>query len=177
MEGGKVRREEVTEGNGRDSEAVALIRFFSRRVGGLVAVERLRVTVRGDLPKPVRFLFGESPVQRRGAGAQESGMSREDEDKGEEKGETDGLGVALRGVDVHPKWTEEGGGDDSSSSSADVKPSASESSPALRSLSIKGRRDGVRAKVRTGRGGRGEWSIGDRPGVSEHLIGTGGVKR
>jgi hypothetical protein len=35
---------------------------------------------------------------------QDSGTSREDEvDKGEEKGELDGLGVALGGVDVHPR--------------------------------------------------------------------------
>ena len=35
---------------------------------------------------------------------QESGASREDEtDRGEEKGETDGLGVPLKGVDVQPR--------------------------------------------------------------------------
>ena len=39
--------------------------------------------------------------QRRDAGVQESGMSREEEDKGEEKGESEGGDVPLRGVDVH----------------------------------------------------------------------------
>jgi hypothetical protein len=72
---------------------------------------------------------------------QDSGTSREDEvDRGEEKGEVDVLGVALGGVDVHPRWIEEGGGEDSSSSISDPKPSSSESSVTLRSFSKKGRR-------------------------------------
>ena len=79
---------------------------------------------------------------------QKNGASREDEtDKGEEKGETDGLGVALRGVDVKPRWIEEGGGEVLSSPFSDIRPSLSESSVTVRSFSRKGRRGGMRAKV------------------------------
>jgi len=75
-----------------------------------------------------RFLVGERSEWCKVAGAPESGTSRDEADKGEEKGETDGLGVALRGVDVHPKWIEEGGGEVSLSPFPGAKPSSSESS-------------------------------------------------
>ena len=122
---------------------MVLRRLFSRAYGGLTAVgRRFRV-----LAEPGRFL-GEGSECRKGVAVQEGGASREDEtDKGEEKGETDGLGVALRGVDVHPRWIEKGGGEVFSSPFSDIRPSSSESSMIARSFSRKGRRGGVRAKV------------------------------
>jgi hypothetical protein len=87
---------------------------------------RFRVTAKDGVLEDGSFLVEDESGRCRGAGVQESGISREDEaDKGEEKGEIDGRGVALRGVEVHPRWIEEEGGEDSSSK---IKSSSSESS-------------------------------------------------
>jgi hypothetical protein len=99
-----------------DSGVVTLRRLFSLRVGHLTDAERFKVTAKDGIVEDGSFLVEVGSGRWGDAGVQESGISREDEaDKGEEKGELDGLGVALRGVDVHPIWIEEEGGEDSSS--------------------------------------------------------------
>jgi hypothetical protein len=65
---------------------------------------RFRDTVKDGIVRDISFLDGIGSGRCGEAGVKESGISREEEaDNGEEKGELDGLGVALGGVDVHPK--------------------------------------------------------------------------
>jgi hypothetical protein len=114
--------------DGEDSGVVTLRRLFFLQVVRFTVAGRFRVTVKDGIVRDVSFLdaIGSGPGQSGGAGVQESGISREEEaDNGEEKGELDGLGVALGGVEVHPKWTEEERGEDLLSN---AKPSSSESS-------------------------------------------------
>jgi hypothetical protein len=109
-----------------DSSVLTLRRLFFLRVVRFRVAGRFRVTVKDGFVRDNSFLDGIGSGRCGGAGVQESGISRlEEADNGEEKGELDGLGVALGGVDVHPKWTEEERREDLSSK---AKPSSSESS-------------------------------------------------
>jgi hypothetical protein len=100
-----VRSSEWTEEGAKgDSGATIFRRLFTRRVTGPTALGRLRVTNKGGVTERCRSPVGERSRRRRGAGTQDSGVSREDEvDRGEVKGEMDCLGVALGGVDVQPR--------------------------------------------------------------------------
>jgi hypothetical protein len=57
--GGKVRREEGTEGDGGDSESAALSRLHSLEFGALTAVGRFRLVTKDWIPEPGRFVVGE----------------------------------------------------------------------------------------------------------------------
>jgi hypothetical protein len=104
-EGGKARREETRDRDGDGSGVVTLRRLWTLalRIGGRVAAGRFRVTTEGGVEGACSLQIYAGLERRRDAGVQESGISREEEDKGEEKGERDGCDVPLRGVDVHPK--------------------------------------------------------------------------
>lgn len=91
------------DGDGPGVVTLRRLLAFALRKGGRLDAGRFCVTVEDGVVSACTLQIYAGLERRRDAGVQESGMSREEEDSGEEKGERDGCDVPLRGVEVHPK--------------------------------------------------------------------------